>query len=68
MTKHPYIKELLELFDVGMTDLNANLEAIDSAKGNLDLALNYLLDGKSQEQIVDPYMKLVQNIKYPHMK
>jgi hypothetical protein len=29
MTKHPYIKELQELFDVGMTDLNANLEAID---------------------------------------
>jgi hypothetical protein len=46
LLNNPFTLKLEELYDLGMTDLNANLEAIDLAKGNLDYAYNYLLDGK----------------------
>jgi len=45
-----------------MTDLNANLRAIDKTKGDLDLAYNYLLDGYYEEPVIDPYMQMVQTI------
>jgi hypothetical protein len=65
MQHHPFIKELYELYDLGMTDLNANLKAIDAAKGNSERALNFLLDGYDDEPILDPYMLEVQKVKYP---
>jgi hypothetical protein len=36
LSSHPFNKELLELYDLGMTDLKANLGAIDVAKGNVE--------------------------------
>ena len=36
LSSHPYNKELLELYDLGMTDLKANLGAIDVSKGNVE--------------------------------
>lgn len=56
LSNHPYNKELLDLYDLGMTDLQSNLRAIDVAKGNLDYAYNYLLDGYYEEPVLDPYM------------
>ena len=43
-----------------MTDLKSNIKAIDVAKGNLDYAYNYLLDGYYEEPVLDPYMQMVQ--------
>jgi hypothetical protein len=42
LSSHPFINELQELYDLGMTDLKSNLKAIDVAKGNLENAYNYL--------------------------
>ena len=56
MQHHPFIKELYDLYDLGMTDLNANLKAIDAAQGNSERALSFLLDGYDDDLILDPYM------------
>jgi hypothetical protein len=42
LSSHPFINELQELYDLGMTDLKSNLKAIDVARGNLENAYNYL--------------------------
>jgi hypothetical protein len=34
------------MYDFGMKNLNANIKAINAAKGNLELAFAYLLDGE----------------------
>jgi len=62
LSNHPFNKELQDLYDLGMTDLKANLGAIDVAKGDLDYAYNYLLDGYYEEPVLDPYMKEVQKV------
>jgi hypothetical protein len=69
MSNYPFTKELLELYDFGMTDFNENLRAINQAKGNLDYASNLLLDcAKTEELTVDAYMTMVQKVKYPKMR
>lgn len=45
MSNYPFAKELLELYDFGMTDFNENLRALNQSKGNLEYASNLLLDG-----------------------
>ena len=36
LSSHPFNKELLELYDLGMTDIKLNLQAIDLVRGNLE--------------------------------
>ena len=62
LSSHPFINELQELYDLGMTDLKSNLKAIDVAKGNLEYAYNYLQDGYYEEPVLDPYMQMVQKV------
>jgi hypothetical protein len=42
MSFNPFTKELQEMYDLGMRDLNSNLRAIDLAKGDLKSALYFL--------------------------
>ncbi len=49
ISNHPYAKEIINLFDMGFADLTANVKAIDRYRGDLDLALNYLLEYKGEE-------------------
>ena len=42
ISNHPCANEIRALFDMGFSDLTANVKAIDKFKGNLDLAINYL--------------------------
>jgi hypothetical protein len=53
---NPYISQLYELYDLGLTDLNSNLRAINLAKGNIEKACNYILEGIFVEPVLDPYM------------
>ena len=61
MSNYPFTKELLELYDFGMTDFNENLRALNQSKGNLEYASNLLLDGVSTEETIDvTYIQMVQ--------
>ena len=44
LSNHPYANEIRALFNMGFSDLSINEKAIDRFSGNLDLALNYLLE------------------------
>ena len=68
MSYNPFTKELQEMYDLGMTDLNSNLRAIDLAKGDLKSALYFLQLFKHEEPIDDPFIMMVQNIIYPQIR
>jgi hypothetical protein len=65
MSFNPFTKELQALYDLGMTDLNSNIRALDLAKGDLESASYYLSFGKHEDPIDDPFILMVQNIVYP---
>jgi hypothetical protein len=44
ISNHPFSNEIRTLFDMGFSNLSANVEAIDRSEGNLDLAINYLFE------------------------
>jgi hypothetical protein len=46
---HPFANEIRTLFDMGFSNLSANVEAIDKYDGNLDQATNYLFESQQEE-------------------
>ena len=44
ISSHPFANEIRTLYDLGFSNLSANVEAIDRSEGNLDLAINYLFE------------------------
>ena len=44
MSNHPHANEIRTLFELGFSNLTANVIAIDRFSGNIELALNYLIE------------------------
>jgi uncharacterized UBP type Zn finger protein len=49
ISNHPNANEIRTLFDMGFSNLSANVKAINRSEGNLDLAINYLFEKLEEE-------------------